>query len=129
MKRSLEKTEKVVEKAIQRVKKTGKPVVVARQKPEAAEKKTRNRISGKDAMAALKGIDSDLTSPLPAIRAKCLDCCGGAYTEVTLCTAEQCPLWAFRLGKNPFRKPKVMSDEQRENAATRLAAARKAKGK
>ena len=42
-------------------------------------------------------------SPLKAIRLKCLDCCCGSVHEIKLCTAEQCPLYPFRLGKNPNR--------------------------
>jgi len=33
-----------------------------------------------------------------AIRAKCLDCCCGQYTEVKKCTVTKCPLWIYRLG-------------------------------
>ena len=40
-------------------------------------------------------------TPMQAIRAKCLDCCCGSASEVKLCTAEDCPLYRFRLGKNP----------------------------
>jgi len=42
-------------------------------------------------------------TPLKAIRFKCLDCCCGSAHEVKLCTAETCPLYLFRLGKNPNR--------------------------
>ena len=41
-------------------------------------------------------------SPIKAIRAKCIDCCGGSPSEVRKCTAVNCPLWAMRMGKNPF---------------------------
>lgn len=41
-------------------------------------------------------------SPIKAIRAKCLDCCGGQVAEARKCTATGCPLWPFRMGKNPF---------------------------
>ena len=34
-----------------------------------------------------------------AIRAKCLDCCGGQRNEVKLCPVTNCPLWIYRLGK------------------------------
>ncbi len=40
-------------------------------------------------------------SPLKAIRLKCLDCSCGSINEVQLCTHTQCPLYSFRLGKNP----------------------------
>lgn len=66
-------------------------------------------------------------TPIKAIKAKCLDCCCGDKGEVKACTAANCPLWCFRLGKNPNRKSRVMSDEQREAAKVRLAKARLAK--
>lgn len=34
-----------------------------------------------------------------AIRMKCLDCCGGNTAEVRKCTAKDCPLWIYRMGK------------------------------
>jgi len=42
------------------------------------------------------------TSPIKAIRARCVDCCGGAVSEVRKCTAFNCALWPYRMGKNPF---------------------------
>lgn len=35
-----------------------------------------------------------------AIRAKCLDC-AVTQVEIRLCTCHTCPLWPFRMGKNP----------------------------
>lgn len=61
----------------------------------------------------------DITSPLKAIRAKCLDCCCDQTTEVKLCPASTCPLHPFRFGKNPFRK-RELTDEQREALCRRL---------
>jgi hypothetical protein len=58
-------------------------------------------------------------SPIDAIRAKCLDCCGGSPSEVRLCVAVTCPNWPFRTGKNPWRAPP--SEAQRE-AGRRLGA-------
>lgn len=34
-----------------------------------------------------------------AIRAKCLDCACGSYTEVRLCPVTGCALYRFRLGR------------------------------
>ncbi|MBR2798967.1 MAG: hypothetical protein IKE17_14670 [Clostridia bacterium] len=31
-----------------------------------------------------------------AIRAKCLDCCGGMRNEVRDCKLQYCPLWPYR---------------------------------
>ena len=38
-----------------------------------------------------------------AVRAKCLDCCGGQLREVRFCMALTCPLWPFRMGTDPHR--------------------------
>lgn len=67
------------------------------------------------------------TSPIKAIREKCLHCCCGAVSEVRDCTCATCPLYPYRLGKNPFSKKREMTDEQKEAAAERLREARKAK--
>lgn len=42
-------------------------------------------------------------TPMKAIRLKCLDCCCGSSHEVKLCAATNCPLYPYRLGKNPNR--------------------------
>lgn len=41
-------------------------------------------------------------SPPKAIRAKCLDCVGQQPSEVRKCVATGCPLWPYRMGRNPF---------------------------
>lgn len=63
-------------------------------------------------------------SPMRAIREKCLDCSGGSSNEVKTCEVRDCPLWKFRSGRNPNRTPRVMTEEQRQAAAERLARAR-----
>ncbi|WP_159728336.1 hypothetical protein [Methylosinus sp. Ce-a6] len=70
----------------------------------------------------------EVTPVLSAIRAKCLDCSGGAPSETRRCLVVQCALWPFRMGANPFRAEREMSDEQRAAAAERLAKARAARG-
>lgn len=41
-------------------------------------------------------------TPIKAIRAKCLDCCGGSKKEVRNCTAvDSCPFFPHRAGKRP----------------------------
>ena len=42
------------------------------------------------------------TSPIKAIRARCLDCSGGNSSEVRKCTATGCSLWPLRMGKNVY---------------------------
>ena len=66
------------------------------------------------------------TNPVKAIRAFCLSCCMEQPSEVKLCAADECPLWEFRMGKNPYRK-RQMTDEQREAARLRMLAANSAK--
>lgn len=46
----------------------------------------------------------NITTPLKAIRAKCLDCMCDQPMEVRLCPSESCPLWPYRMGHNPNRK-------------------------
>jgi len=43
------------------------------------------------------------TTPLRAIRLKCLDCSCENAAEVKRCHIEDCALWSFRMGRNPHR--------------------------
>lgn len=56
---------------------------------------------------------------LKIIRAKCLDSCAGQPSEVRLCQITDCPLWPYRMGKNPFHR-RSMTDEQKQAATERL---------
>lgn len=60
------------------------------------------------------------TPPLKAIRLKCLDCCCGSAHEVKLCTAARCPLYQFREGKDPYRKAREYTEEQKAALSARL---------
>lgn len=42
-------------------------------------------------------------TPLKAIKAKCIDCCGGSAHEARRCHIEGCPLWPYRKGHLPKR--------------------------
>ena len=42
-------------------------------------------------------------TPVKAIRAKCLDCSGFQPSQVRNCDITECPLFPYRLGKNPNR--------------------------
>lgn len=55
-----------------------------------------------------------------AIRAYCLDCCGGSANEVKLCPAVECELHDFRFGKNPNRQKRELTEEQRQASAERM---------
>lgn len=65
-------------------------------------------------------------NPLKALRARCLDCCCGDASEARKCIAVNCPSWPFRMGVNPFRQKRVLSAEQKQAMAARLARARAA---
>lgn len=65
-------------------------------------------------------------NPIKAIRQCCLDCCGGSSKEVEMCVSD-CALREFRFGKNPYRTPRVLTEEQKEVARERLEVARQAK--
>lgn len=60
------------------------------------------------------------TSPLAAIRTKCLDCAGGQPSEVRLCPVARCALHSFRMGTNPHRKRRELSDDARAALVSRL---------
>lgn len=59
-------------------------------------------------------------NPVKAIRDKCIDCMCGQTNEVKQCTTARCPLYPFRLGKNPYRTSRVITEEQRARSAERL---------
>lgn len=76
------------------------------------------------------GADSEglsTSTPMKAIRAKCIDCCAGSSHEVEKCGAVKCPLYPYRQGKNPNIKPRQLSEEQKQAVRERLAKARKNK--
>lgn len=71
---------------------------------------------------------NEIKNPVKAIRAFCMECCGGRSADVRDCTSVGCPLKPFRFGKNPYRSKREMTEEQKEAARARLQKAREAKG-
>ena len=65
--------------------------------------------------------DQKILTPLRAIRAKCIDCSTGSMKEVRECMMLDCPLYPYRLGKSPNRKPRILTDEEREALRQRMA--------
>ena len=49
-------------------------------------------------------------TPVKAIRAKCLDCCGGQAIEVRNCSIKKCPLYPYRMGHRPKGDNFIASD-------------------
>ena len=66
----------------------------------------------------------NVTSPLKAIKFYCLDCSSGNRAVVKACELVKCPLYVFRMGHNPFRRGRELTEEERKAAAERLAKAR-----
>lgn len=64
------------------------------------------------------------TTPLKAIREKCLDCMCGAATEVRQCPITDCSLYPFRFGKKPYKQRREYTPEERAAIGQRLKAAR-----
>lgn len=56
-------------------------------------------------------------TPIKAIRAKCLECSGDNSAEVRNCVIPSCPLYPYRMGKNPYIK---VSEERRAASAANL---------
>ena len=56
-------------------------------------------------------------TPIKSIRAKCLDCCCGAPSDVRLCSAKSYPLYPYRMGHRPKMgtdTPEVLDGENTE---------------
>ena len=63
-------------------------------------------------------------NPLDAIRERCLNCCCQQPSEVRKCVSVNCPSWPYRMGTNPFRAKRILSDAQKREMADRLSRAR-----
>ena len=68
---------------------------------------------------------AEITNPVKAIRAFCLECSNGATSEIKECPVTKCPLYPFRLGRNPYRQRREMTEEEKQVLADRLKEARK----
>ena len=64
---------------------------------------------------------SEYKKPLDAIHAFCCQCFMGP-AWVIKCDNSGCPLWPFRMGKNPFRA--AATEKQRETARENIKKAR-----
>ena len=86
--------------------------------------------NAKEALEELKSREKDyeILSPIKAIRANCLECCGGSEAEVRRCHIDTCPLHPFRFGKNPFNKrgKRNYTEEEKKAIGDRLKKAREA---
>ena len=63
----------------------------------------------------------NITNPVKAIKAKCIDCCCGNESEVRVCPCEDCPLHPYKIEKNPYRAKHEYTEEERKRMAERFA--------
>ena len=67
----------------------------------------------------------DITTIQKAVRLYCFHTCSvDQRKEVTECHIKDCELWNFRDGKSPFKKKRILTDEQLEAMKERFALAR-----
>ena len=52
--------------------------------------------------------EKELT-PLRAVKAWCRDCSGFQPKEVRLCPSSDCPLYQYRMGRNPRRRRQTVN--------------------
>ena len=72
-------------------------------------------------------INKKPNTPQKAIVDFCISCMGYHKSYVKDCSATKCPLYEFRLGKNPYRKSREYTEEQREELKERARKARESK--
>ena len=60
-------------------------------------------------------------TPIKAIRAKCLECCCGSFTEVKLCGITDCALHAYRFGHRPKGNNSTLDTNEEENTEATMA--------
>ena len=58
--------------------------------------------------------EEKILTPIKAIRAKCLDCCGGQRQEVKLCPCTDCSLHPYRMGHRPKTTDKAAENQDEE---------------
>lgn len=66
---------------------------------------------------------------LALIRQNCLECCCGSPGEVRRCRMITCPMWPLRMGENPFRAVRELSENQKEALRARRTISGKSGGK
>ena len=68
----------------------------------------------------LKGYTGKKMTPGKAMRAFCVDCCGGSPGVVKLCLSTDCYLYPYRLGVNPYLS-RFLSDDRRMGLKNMMA--------
>ena len=61
----------------------------------------------------LKELNAHVKNRKAAIRAKCWECSNFQTNEISDCAIPDCPLYRFRMGKDPLNV-RIMSEKQKE---------------
>lgn len=56
------------------------------------------------------GLETREITPVKAIRAFCLECVGFIFSDVKDCTHKVCPIYPYRLGRDPSKKRESNTD-------------------
>lgn len=79
----------------------------------------------KEGILSIKDMHEE-KNPLKLIKWHCkYNCCAGVEKEWKECNNISCPLWVMRLGKNPNRKKRTITEEQKERFKERMKESRK----
>lgn len=57
------------------------------------------------------------TTPVKAMRENCVDCVGGEISRIRNCPIDTCPLWPYRMKRNPARKRRSTESPVKESNA------------
>jgi hypothetical protein len=87
----------------------GSPDFLSQPRWQARNHRKESRLGSIDQNADKLELGRGQLSPLKVIREKCIDCSGGSLVEVRRCHLIKCALWPFRMGANPFAKPRGRS--------------------
>ena len=74
---------------------------------EAEQTKAEGAGSSVNYKAVIERYKGKVNNRASAIRAHCVECSGGAISEVRLCAVVKCALYPFRNGDDPFRKKRT----------------------
>jgi len=77
-------------------------------------------------MSDLRRPIGKIETPVRTIRKFCLECMSGQYSEVEACKSERCWLFPYRMGKNPKRKKRQLTEQQKAKLRENLKKAREA---
>ena len=80
------------------------------------------KITKTDHMKGVTAMSTTKAILLKNIHQKCMDCSAYQIKEIELCPSDDCPLWPFRMGKDPFKTPRIMSGAQKQVLAAATAA-------